>query len=122
MKRSVRSGTGIPSSPVECDLVYGQAPDEHGATQKLRLDVYEPAGDTAAARPLLVWLHWGGFIGGNKAEPPHPEYASRFARRGYVVAMVEYRVREGSTFDYHPPFAAGDAELLSPPSASRPAA
>lgn len=97
---------------VECDLVYGQAPDEHGATQKLRLDVYEPAGDTAAARPLLVWLHWGGFIGGNKAEPPHPEYASRFARRGYVVAMVEYRVREGSTFDYHPPFDAGDAELL----------
>lgn len=98
---------------VECDRTYGQAPDEHGQIQTLQLDVYEPAGDTAVDRPLLVWLHWGGFISGDKTDAPHPEYASRFARRGYVVAMIEYRVREGDTYDYAPPFDAGDADLLA---------
>lgn len=89
---------------VTCGLVYGQAPDEHGKTQVLALDLYRPAGDTTTDRPVLVWAPPGGFVGGQPADGPTPDYAARFARRGYVVAAIDYRIREGSTFSYRPPF------------------
>ncbi len=64
------------------------------------VDLYLPAGDTLAARPLIVLIHGGGFSsywgylqrrGGSL-----PDWARELARRGYVVASVEYRVRNFS--------------------------
>lgn len=101
---------------VVCDLQYGQAPDERGQNQVLTLDLYRPAGDTATNRPVVLWLQHGGFIRSIKAEAPVPEYATRLAQRGYVVAAADYRVREGDTYSYAPPFstemleAAADAQ------------
>ncbi len=66
----------------------------------LKLDVYEPSGDTEEERPLVLYFHTGNFL-------PHPqngsptglrtdsaavEICSRLARMGYVVASCDYRL------------------------------
>ena len=43
------------------DLTYGSAPDLQGNPVDLKLDLYQPAGDTQTRRPAIVWIHGGGF-------------------------------------------------------------
>lgn len=67
--------------------------------EELLMDVYEPVGDTLAERPLLLFaitgtffppIVNGGFTGGLK-DSLNVEFATRMAKRGYVVAVVQYR-------------------------------
>jgi acetyl esterase/lipase len=51
------------------DVTYGSAPDYQGQTITLKLDVYRPTGDSITNRPAIVWVHGGGFSGGNKRSP-----------------------------------------------------
>jgi acetyl esterase/lipase len=92
---------------VTADIAYGRAVDEHGEMETLRLDLYQPAGDTEAARPAFVWIHGGGFSSGDKASLFEAMLAGRFARRGYVVASINYRLREGEYYG----FGVGDPRL-----------
>lgn len=87
------------------DLTYGAAVNNVGATQSLELDVYEPAGDSLAARPVVIWAHGGGFKTGNKRDVA--AFASGFAQRGFVAVAVEYRLRPSGT-----PGAMTNQELL----------
>lgn len=73
------------------DLVYGSAP-VGGEPQDLALDLYQPKRDDAKRRPVIVWVHGGGFAFGDKAEGPSPAYAREFARKGYVTASINYRL------------------------------
>lgn len=78
------------------DLVYGTAVDKPtGRRVDLKLDLYEPAGDTAAARPVFVFLFGGGFVAGNKEQEPRA-YCELMARRGYVAAAISYRINQGN--------------------------
>jgi dienelactone hydrolase len=80
---------------VDNDLVYATAPDlGSGADATLHLDVYQPKGDTLAARPTIVWVHGGGFKLGTKESLR--EVATDWARRGYVTVSVEYRLDPGN--------------------------
>jgi dienelactone hydrolase len=72
------------------DLSYGSAPDNNGNPVDLKLDLYQPAGDTVAQRPALIWVHGGGFYTGDKSEVE--SRARYFAQRGYVVATINYRL------------------------------
>lgn len=74
------------------DVTYGAAADFLGNNQNLRLDVYQPTGDTVRRRPLLVFAHGGGFVSGNKNDTEIVELCTRFARMGYVTASIDYRV------------------------------
>lgn len=65
-----------------------------GAPTTLRLDVYQPVGDTLAARPAIVWIHGGGFVGGSRADLA--DIATAYARRGYVTFSIDYRLDRGS--------------------------
>ena len=78
----------------------------------LAMDVYQPAGitDTMARRPLIIFLHEGSclppFINqeptGSRNDSANVEMCERFARRGYVVANIDYRLGwnpAGSTVD-----------------------
>jgi acetyl esterase/lipase len=73
------------------DVAYAEA-DQQGRLVTLRADLYQPAGDTAPARPLIIWLHGGGFTTGDKASPQMVDIATAFARRGYVTASINYRL------------------------------
>ena len=80
------------SVQVTTGLVYRTATDCEGATVPLALDLYEPEGDTAAPRPLLVWIHGGSFAIGARDGALEVAVAEAWARRGYVVASISYRL------------------------------
>ena len=75
---------------VSRDLTYGTAPDAQGNPVTLKLDLYEPAGDTVARRPAVVWVHGGGFTTGSKSSGER--WATLFAKQGYVAVSIDYRL------------------------------
>jgi predicted esterase len=82
------------------DIQYGQAPaDAYGEGEALKLDLYQPKGDTATKRPMIIFAHGGGFTGGDKADPnsPSPALAEEFAKKGYLTASINYRLDGPST-------------------------
>ena len=80
------------------NIVFGSAVDQTGATVTLRLDKYEPTGDTATARPAIVFVHGGGFSSGSRTSPEIVDEATLFARKGYVIVSIDYRLWSGGCF------------------------
>jgi acetyl esterase/lipase len=74
------------------NLTYGSAVNQSGATVTLRLDLYEPTGDTVEHRPAIVWVHGGSFAFGSKTSPELVDQATVFARKGYVNVSIDYRL------------------------------
>lgn len=63
------------------------------ATLTLLLDVLQPPSATVATpQPLLVWLHGGGLKAGGKEDVR--AVMEGYARAGYVVAAVNYRLTQ----------------------------
>ena len=77
------------------DVVYGSAVDQTGATQSLKLDVYQPTGDTLTKRPAIVWVHGGGFSGGDKTSGELVDESNVFSKKGYVNVSIDYRLVAG---------------------------
>jgi acetyl esterase/lipase len=82
---------------VTSDVAYGAAPTYTGAAQTLRMDIYQPAGDTVKRRPLIVFAHQGGFFLGSKTDAYMVAVCTRLARLGYVTASMEYRLGFAAT-------------------------
>lgn len=58
---------------------------------QLRLDLAIPADASSAnPQPLIVLVHGGGFVTGDKRDPE--DWAVSYARAGYVVASINYRL------------------------------
>jgi predicted esterase len=75
------------------DIQYGTAPDGQGNPVALKLDLYTPpASDTQTNRPALVWVHGGGFSGGDKSNFVPVDVANTFSKLGYVVVSINYRL------------------------------
>jgi acetyl esterase/lipase len=72
---------------------YATAVDWEGNTVDLFIDVFEPAGDTVARRPAVIWMHGGYFEFGDRTSMWH--FARNLAERGYVTASISYRLRPG---------------------------
>ncbi|MCC7021162.1 MAG: alpha/beta hydrolase [Ardenticatenales bacterium] len=91
------------------DIVYGTAVDKPtGRPVDLKLDIYEPAGDTVPARPVFVFLFGGGFTSGTKELEPRV-YCEQMARRGYVAVAISYRLNQGDIARDGIPAAVADA-------------
>ncbi len=76
------------------DLSY--MPDLKKHKKSHLFDLYEPAGDTKTKRPLIIWMHGGGFSFGSKDAKGIKLWGETFAKRGYVCAAINYKL--GSTF------------------------
>ena len=63
----------------------------HGHKHQL-MDVYQPVGDTARLRPLVILAHGGAFLYGNRHAEKMPVFCRELAMRGYVVASIDYRL------------------------------
>jgi acetyl esterase/lipase len=74
------------------NVVFGSAVTLQGTTQTLRMDIYQPTGDTELQRPVLIFAHEGAFVTGSKSDQPMTEICTRFARLGYVTASIDYRL------------------------------
>lgn len=82
----------FPAISVTTDLQYGSAPDLDNSPTALKLDLYQPVGDAVAKRPAVIWVHGGGYSGGDKAAGPSAILAARFAKLGYVAISINYRL------------------------------
>ena len=61
-----------------------------GEGRKEKLDLYFPAGPWRADRPAVVFIHGGGFTGGDKAEYRSSSVSADLCRAGYVVVSCNY--------------------------------
>ena len=86
-----RPGAGIPLPVVvrvERDLEY--IPNGH---ERNRLDLYLPTA-TSKPLPVIVYVHGGGWVGGDKRQCP----AIPFATNGFAVASINYRFSQHAIF------------------------
>ncbi|MGQ0826343.1 MAG: alpha/beta hydrolase [Actinomycetota bacterium] len=83
---------------VTSNIEYGTAVNQLNETVSLKMDVYQPNGDTVASRPAIVWIHGGGFSSGTKTSPEIVDEANEFARRGFVSVSISYRLWPGGCF------------------------
>lgn len=81
------------------NVIYGNAPSittiyvsESWTTNiNLKMDVFQPVGDTVSKRPVIMFIHSGGFINGSKEHQDMQYLCDSFARRGYVTCSIDYR-------------------------------
>ena len=59
---------------------------------KLEMDIYKPAEDTVKRRPLLLLIHGGAFVIGDKRDELQRRLGIYYAQCGYVVASINYRL------------------------------
>jgi len=79
---------------IQKDILFGEVINFKGEPEKLHLDIYTPENDTQTNRPVILWIHGGGFrIGNDKSQGYIVKMAIEFAKRGYVCISIDYRVR-----------------------------
>lgn len=79
---------------------YSVFPPQAPGFQDLKMDVFEPAGDILTQRPLIIFMHTGSYLPilingtptGSRTDSATVEICKQFARRGYVVANMDYRI------------------------------
>ena len=62
----------------------------------LLLDLYLPADPIRRPIPVIVFLHGGGWSGGTRTTGP--DFRRYFARDGFAMASIEYRLTPSITF------------------------
>jgi len=63
--------------------------EKYGTDERHRLDVYQPEKKQPAPLPILVFVHGGGFVRGDKSEIEN--VGDYFARRGVLTITMNYR-------------------------------
>lgn len=81
------------------NIPYGTATDFAGNERLLSMDISYPTNDVppVCGRPLLVAIHGGAFISGNKSSDLPPLWRQHFAKRGYTTASISYRLGQFPT-------------------------
>ena len=82
------------------DVVYGNAPDIpfDGAFEwftediDLTMDIYEGDGDTLTNRPVIIFMHSGGFFTGSHEADDMVALSNSSAKMGYVAVSIAYRL------------------------------
>lgn len=78
------------------DLKYGEGETISGNFQELYLDIYEPANDELAQRPVILLAFGGSFITGERGDLEL--LCEAYARKGYVAVTIDYRLYDGPLF------------------------
>jgi para-nitrobenzyl esterase len=69
---------------------YGQNFTMNNVFQNLVMDIYQPGADTALKRPLILFIHGGGFVSGTRQDCR--SLCLLFALKGFVTATNDYRL------------------------------
>ncbi len=77
---------------------YATVTNSSGSQQNLSLDIYQPTGDVSINRPCMLWIHGGSFTSNTKSSQSYiVNYATAFAKRGFVCISIDYRLRSSAT-------------------------
>jgi len=79
------------------DVTYDTVTNHDGNIIDVKMDIYQPTGDTETRRPAIVYIHGGYFAGGDKSEGARA--AQMAAKRGYVAVSINYRIWPGAASD-----------------------
>jgi acetyl esterase/lipase len=77
------------------DVVYGYGYGHNNELDStvetaLMLDIYRPM-DITSPRPVYMFMHGGGFIGGSKSNENIEAMGEYFASRGWIFLSIDYR-------------------------------
>ena len=61
-------------------------------TDTLRLDRYVALTPDSRTKPCLMFVFGGGFVGGRRDNASFLSYFEYYARKGYVVVSIDYRL------------------------------
>ena len=75
---------------VTSGVTFGNNVALGGGAVDLKMDVYEPEGDTQTDRPVILVAFGGSFIGGNRSQVAF--MCEILAKMGYVAVAPDYRV------------------------------
>ncbi len=74
------------------NVQYGENTTYIGTQQNLLMDIYEPNAPINYLRPIIIFAHGGAFVQGTKSASNQVSFADSMARRGYIVACIDYRI------------------------------
>ena len=77
----------------QSNIKYGTVTNFAGKSENLSLDLYKPINDNNCKRPLIVFIHGGAFIGGDKADASIVALCKEMTKYGYVAASINYRLK-----------------------------
>lgn len=67
--------------------------------EELKMDIYLPKKDDETKRPLLLYVHGGGFSGGKRDAERYNKFAEKMTYKGYVNATIDYTLTmKGKSF------------------------
>ncbi|MES2371190.1 MAG: alpha/beta hydrolase [Bacteroidota bacterium] len=81
---------------IQKDLSYATATHPGVKDKYYFFDLYEPKTDENTKRPLIIWMHGGGFTFGSKKAAGIKLWCEDFALRGYVCAGLNYPLSKSS--------------------------
>lgn len=87
------------------NVQYGTNTNNLGEQQNLYMDIYMPPADadTMIERPVILFMHGGAYVAGDKTGSTMRLMCNEFSRRGYVAVAVQYRL-EKSSIEFEPIF------------------
>lgn len=83
------------------NIVYGTAVDYAGNQTNLIMDIYKPVADSNCLRPVMVLVHGGAWIGGSKDDYNMAYMSRELAKKGWVVANINYRLGTHKAASYN---------------------
>ena len=89
---------GYTAPKIDRDLAYGDDP-------RHRLDVHTDSDSAGPGKPVLMYVHGGGFVRGDKHIPGSPQYdlvGAWAVRHGYVGVTMTYRLAPEHTWPSGP--------------------
>jgi len=95
VERRVPPQPAVPS--VSCRLSRDLSYRPGATSNSFRLDVYAPR-PTGRKYPSLLFVHGGGWRGGDKGNPFFVRQADSLAEQGFLVASINYRLSGEATF------------------------
>lgn len=95
----METADGLEDATIIKDIPYAALSEKH------KLDIYLPP-DDSKPYPVIVWLHTGGFLAGDKdgsapkarARVNMPRLAGAVCARGYALVSINFRLSGEATF------------------------
>jgi hypothetical protein len=83
------------------DIEYGTAVNYAGTNVSLLMDIYKPIGDFNCNRPIMILAHGGSWVTDSKENASMVFMSEELAKRGWVVANIDYRLGTNKTDTYN---------------------
>ncbi|MCR8656145.1 alpha/beta hydrolase fold domain-containing protein [Paenibacillus endoradicis] len=81
------------------DILYANKKNETDVEELLKFDLYQPVEDNNEQRPIFIYVHGGGYTGGNKSDTG--DFSTELASRGYTVLSIDYRLKNNPFINFN---------------------